>query len=217
MRKLIAPAFVLAALAFGCKKEDPAPPAVGAGGGGTGGPGPFVMDINGPFGIQLVIDGDTVTYVSGGALVHSYALHDVGGAPSTGRDYTAGIVGGDNSEFIASVRSGTLPTTPGVPVWSDEFQEFFGTGARVVGPPSTQYKWVSIMHRDVQGVEWSTQCGSTAQPGASFVIEEMQPEADEKGNFVRIKAHFNCTLYNCQTGASATVTDGRMVLLVGDF
>lgn len=216
MRTAITPVLLIAAIALmsGCKKEDPAPPPPTPG--GPVDPGPFVMDINGPIGMQIVIDGDTVTYVSGGVFAHSYSLNEVGTPPS-GRDYTAGLVGGDNNDFLIGIRAGTLATTPGEPVWSDVFQEFFSTGARVVGQPSTMYRWVSIMHRDEQDVEWSTQCGSMAQPGASFVIEEMQPEQDEKGNFVRIRASFNCTLYNCQSGASATVTSGALVLLVGDF
>ncbi len=214
MWKIVAPLLLLTALAVGCKKETPAPPPAGPG--SPVDPGPFGADINGPIGMQLVIDGDTLTYVSGGVYAHSYALADEG-EPASGRIYTAGIVGGDSSAFIAGIRAGTLPITPDVPVWADDLQAFFATGARVVGQPSTMYKWVEVIHRDAQSVDWSTLCGSMAQPGASFVIEEMQPEEDEKGHFVRIRATFNCTLYNCATGEPATVSGGTLVLLVGDF
>ena len=214
MRTLHAPlfTFMLCTLLAGCKKDDPTPPPSG-GPDDPPVPTPFEMDINGPIGMQMTIGDSTVLYVSGGVYAHAYAVHHVSG----GRDYSAGLVGGTNDDMLAGIRLGTIAVAEGEPVWANDFEAFLAPGARVIMNSNMAVPWASIMHRDLEGTEWSTQCGIGAQPSASFEILEMQPQEDEKGDFVRIKATFNCTLYNCSTGEAATVTNGGLVLLLGNF
>ncbi len=54
-------------------------------------------------------------------------------------------------------------------------------------------------------------CGSGAQSGSEFVIEDMQ-SMDAEVDTIKVLARFNCKLYECSSPGTGThtVTNGRL-------
>ncbi len=212
IRHILLPCSLVVVLFVGCRKEDPItqpPPAP------PDPPPTFELDLNGPQGMQLTAGDTTYTYVDGDAYSAVYQVGGTTGTPST-RYYIAGLAGGDEGDLVAAIRIGTV-TYEGVQVDIDDFYTLLATGAKIVAPATTGGQGVEIEFLDADAQLWSTRCGSTAQPGSGFTITEMEPGYDGVGAFARIVAVFNCTVYNCSTGASMALTNGGAVLEFREF
>ncbi len=214
MRTVISPVLLITAIVCmaGCKKDDPAPPPPTPG--GPVDPGPFVMDINGVFGMQLTIDGETVTYTGYDPFPPTNQVGLVDN-PTQGRYFTSGLFDGD--VLMMGIRIGTL-FHPHAELVSDSLlQTFLAPGDRIIAPASTGLQGVEVHYTDSEGISWSSALNGTVQPGANFHIEQVQTEPNPKGVFVRFKATIsNCTLYNSE-GNSITVSGGGAVFELGDY
>jgi hypothetical protein len=85
---------------------------------------------------------------------------------------------------------------------------FHGTGSNPV----------EISFVDANGEIWGTDNGSGDQTGSNFTVTDVARVGVVQGNLqLKIKATFNCILYNFSTGASVTLTDGVYVGKVENY
>jgi len=197
-----------------CKKEevaDPTPPAA---------PPPAAEDISitGVQGARLFIDGVPVRINEGGDTLSIFFTDGVLNEPPalSRRYYAVSLHNGTLDVPVFRMRIGTLAYI-GPQVLSDEFWAFFDPGARTYGPATAGGNGVEIAWRDANGVTWTSECGSSDQSGSALNITEVVTAQDKLGPIARVKATFNCTLYDCATGATRTLTNGVVVLDFRDF
>lgn len=98
-----------------------------------------------------------------------------------------------------------------------QFKAFFAPGNYSYAPSSfSQGDGVSITWTDPAGEYWDTRDGRVDQAGSTFKIISTEDARDAIGNYyVKVKMQFNCKLYNINTGAVKTVTNGEIVVLFG--
>lgn len=213
MRSLLVVVPVLALLASGCKKEDDTTPPVV-----TPPPPAFTLTLNGNQGVEMLIDGGMVTVGESVDVVPFFEEDGVLNTPPelSTRFYGAGLYNATADANAFLMRIGTLDFE-GPVVLPDDFWAFFVTGTRVYGSASGGLDGLELEWTDGDGTVWSTRCASGVQSGSAFTITEVMTDADKLGTVARIKAAFNCKLYNCITGATKTVSSGLLVLQFRDF
>lgn len=203
-------------LLFSCTKEEqdiPLPPP----GGGPDLP-EFNGDIEGPLGMRMTFGGEAAVRVEGGSLV---AYVENNGEPAvppelSTRYYVVGLYDAAAEAPSFALTLGTL-FYEGAQVLPDAFESFLAPGPRSYGPATMGQQGVELLFRDTDGLVWSTRCGSGAQAGAAFTITDILPGNDGLGQLITVAASFNCTLYQCGSGASVSVEDGLLVLEVREF
>jgi hypothetical protein len=75
---------------------------------------------------------------------------------------------------------------------------------------------IRVAWYDEAGQEWSTDAGIADQTGSAFNIAEIKEENTQDGYLVKVKATFNCKLYN-GSGGSKTLTNGVYVGYFGNI
>lgn len=208
---LMLPVFTI--LLAGCKKEDDVTPPVV-----TPPPPAFTLTLNGNQGVEMVIDGNMITIGESAEIVAFFEEDGViNPAPEVStRFYGAGLYNATAEANAFLMRIGTLEFEAPV-VFPDAFWTFFVAGTRAYGSASGGLDALELDWTDGDGVVWSTRCASGVQSGSVFTITEVATDADKLGTIARIKASFNCKLYNCITGATKTVSSGVLVLQFRDF
>jgi hypothetical protein len=113
-----------------------------------------------------------------------------------------------NSLFISK---GTLRFASGMIPVDSIFEPFFAPASYQYSPNSAD--GIVIEWYDSNGELWSTEIGTANQSGSSFVIVANLSSHVNGYLDVKLKATFNCKLYNA-SGQSKTLTEG---LYVGSF
>lgn len=203
-------------LVQGCSKEDdpyvPAPPT------GGGQDDPFDGALGGPVGVRMTFDASDVLILEQGAVL---AYNEVNGQTNdppalSYRYYLAGMYDADAKETAFAATMGSL-YFEAPQVLPDAFATFFTPGTRTYGPATLGLDGVELEYRDADGRRWSTQCGTTLQPGSEFLITAVLPGFDGLGQKMKVAAAFTCTFYDCQNGTARLVQDGVLVLDFRDF
>ncbi len=203
-------------LVQGCSKEDdpyvPAPPTGGAQ------DDPFDGALGGPVGVRMTFDTSDVLILEQGAVLAYNAVNGQTNDPPalSYRYYLAGMYDADAKEAAFAATMGSL-YFEAPQVLPDAFATFFAPGPRAYGPATLGLDGVELEYRDADGRRWSTQCGTTLQPGSEFLVTAVLPGFDGFGQKMKVAAAFTCTFYDCQTGASQLVQDGVLVLDFRDF
>jgi len=184
----------------GCKKDDDDDKNTGGGS----------VTVNSDPQSTFKVDGTSASLKTGVGGVGQYFFND--GEIATFPDSSESIYGSgfdkDNGNTpIIEFSKGTFKYT--IPSDSAAFSNFFA-------PQSYSYSvnaedGVKITWYDSNGDMWSTDMGSGNQSGSTFTIEDRRAYTFSGEKYVRIKASFNCTVYN-GLGGSKTITDGVSVM-----
>lgn len=215
MRNPLLALSMFAVFLAGCKKdeEDTTPPA------NTTPPAPtFNLTLTGSQGVQMVIDGSMVTIGESATIVPFYQEDGViNTSPQLStRFYGAGLYNATADANAFLMQLGTLEFD-GPVVIPEDFWNFFATGVRAYGPATVGLDGLELEWTDDAGVIWSTRCGPGTQSGSLFSITEVATSEDKLGAIARIKASFNCNLYNCSTSAVKVVSSAVLVLEFRNF
>lgn len=215
MRNLLLPLSLCVFLLAGCKKdeEDSTPPA-----NNTPPPPAFNLTLNGSQGVQMVVNGSLITIGESGVFLPFYQEDGViNTSPELStRFYGAGLYDATADANAFLMQLGTLEFD-GPAVITEDFWNFFATGVRAYGPATAGLDGLELEWTDGGGVIWSTRCGPGTQSGSVFTITEVATSEDKMGPIARIKASFNCNLYNCSTGAAMVVSSAVLVLEFRNF
>lgn len=198
-----------------CSKDDPYVPVPPTGGGQNN---PFDGALSGPVGVRMTFaSNDVLILEQGGVLAFNNVNGQTNDLPALSyRYYLAGMYDADAKEAAFAVTKGSL-YYEAPQVLPDAFATFFTPGTRTYGPATLGLDGVELEYRDADGRRWSTQCGTTLQPGSEFLITAVLPGFDGLGQKMKVAAAFTCTFYDCQSGSAQLVQDGVLVLDFRDF
>jgi hypothetical protein len=182
---------------------------VACNGGGSGGP-------LGEFYYKATIDG----------VSYSQDVTD-----TNGYEAGSGMGGVDEVAFGGGINYGNPPVPAGktemgvskglmrndLSATTAQFKAFFAPGTYSYAPASfSQGDGVSIAWTDPTGEYWDTRDGTVDQAGSTFKIISTEDYPDALGRtYIKVKMQFNCKLYNVNTGAVKTVTNGEIVVAFG--
>jgi hypothetical protein len=98
-----------------------------------------------------------------------------------------------------------------------QFRAFFAPGDYTFAPESfSNGDGIQIGWGDPNGEEWTTRNGPVDQVGSNVKIVSVEDARDVTGRlYVKVKMQFNCKLYNINTGAVKTCTNGELVAYFG--
>ncbi|MDI3318757.1 hypothetical protein [Pinibacter soli] len=100
------------------------------------------------------------------------------------------------------------------------FRAFFTIGDHAYAKPNpmtdADKEGVVVVWGDASGGYWSSQAGTGSQTGSTFKIISVEDARDITGTlYLKIKMQFSCKIYNVNTGAAKTLTNGEMVAYFG--
>lgn len=203
-------------LAAACKKKDPDPnPNTTTTSGtttsttSTSTTGGFNMNTLCMF--SATIGGTPVSYTEDGTNLEIMlgSSGSVNPPNPTYKSYDCSLYNNSTSQNIFSIEKGTLVFSGSPTADSATFSPFFplGSYAYSVGAANG----IEISYWDASGTQWSTGLGAGTQTGSTFNVIDKK-SAMVLGYFdVKIKATFNCTLYD-GSGNTKTVTGGTMIV-----
>jgi hypothetical protein len=98
-----------------------------------------------------------------------------------------------------------------------QFRAFFAAGDYAYAPESySNGDGFQIFWTDPTGEDWWTRNGPTDQVGSTVKIISATDARDVTGKlYLKVKLQFNCKLYNANTGAVKTLTNGELVAYFG--
>ena len=171
---------------------------------------PPQITVDSPWQFTIKIDGTTFTAKdSTNSYIGSYAT---AGLVAPFPDTSALIYESSLSDSLITnslfISKGTLRFASGMIPHDTIFVPFFIPASYPYSPNSAD--GVVIEWFDANGELWSTDLGSANQTGSAFVIKEIKTSYINAYLDVRLKATFNCTLYN-SSGQSKALTEGTYV------
>jgi hypothetical protein len=215
MKKLIFFAVILAGLFTGCSKDDDDNNATG---GNNNNNTNTSFSVSTPWQYSIKTDGTTNSATEGvanfqGSFSWSASITTLPDSSTT--SFGSGLNDNNSINRSFSVTIG-FATFPGNQCDTIEFKKAIHTGAYVyhgTGTNPVEIHWV-----DANGGIWSTQDGTGDQTGSTFTVTDVARVGIALGNLqLKFRATFNCKLYNMNTGASMTLTDGVYIGKVENY
>jgi len=178
-------------------------------------PAPTPVTVNSPPQVSGNINGVNFNYVTGGLNPYQSSVgYDSGPGvafPPDSCHFTllAGFENVLTGQWLWDFRIGTYDFV--LPSDSVSFKNFFEIKPWSYGV--TPMNGMEIVYYDASGDMWSTSYGSANQTGSTFQLQAKKFIPFQGEKYERIKATFNCKLYNA-SGAVKVVTNG---VVVADF
>jgi hypothetical protein len=150
---------------------------------------------------------------------------------NNGFEAGSGMGGVDEVTFGGSLYYATQPQPAGLTAMGAEkgimknylaateaqFRAFFAPGDYPYAPEDfSDGDGIQIGWLDPSGEDWWTRNGPTDQVGSTLKIISATDARDITGTlYLKVKMQFNCKLYNVNTGAVKTLTNGELVVYFG--
>lgn len=201
-------------LSAGCNPDDDEP-ATPAGNGGGGGGGNTTITATTVESVTFTQDGTTRTYTSGANNVGIVFSNSGSSGSTSTKNYGCSFYNTVTDDtYIEFILGDFEQAGFGIP--SEElFFGWFSTGEVDYSTGESQVEKAEVMMNDGAPLytQWSSRCG--AQSGESFnVTQVVQIPGGFSYDKVKYRVTFNCKLYNCNTSAVRTITNGTAVVLV---
>ena len=205
MKKLFAFLLMTGMITFtSCSKKNDAAPASSSNNNSSG-----TVTIDSSPRITGKLDGVAYSKVEDGTNVVSMVSREgsLAAYPDTSTGiYGCGFTNGDGSVSYFAIDRGTLKYVGTVE--NTDFKAYYT-------PATYSYNLnlatgIRVIYYDAAGEIWSTDQGSQNQSGSTFVITDRKEFSGLSGYDIKVKATFNCKLYNT-TGQVKTFTEGVFV------